>query len=61
MAVGYDLMYDGGLFLAGIAGGESLVADALAASVENGFEGDSVYSAPSDFFFQVVFVATAKE
>jgi len=59
MAVGYDLMYDGGLFLAGIAGGESLVADALAASVENGFEGDSVYSAPADFFFQVVFVATA--
>ena len=59
MAVGYDLMYDGGLFLAGIAGGESLVAEALAASVENGFEGDSVYSAPSDFFFQVVFVATA--
>jgi len=59
MAVGYDLMYEGGLFLAGIAGGESLVADALAASAENGFEGDSVYSAPSDFFFQVVFVATA--
>jgi len=59
MVVGYDLMYDGGLFLAGIAGGESLVADALAASRENGFEGDSVYSAPSDFFFQVVFVATA--
>ena len=59
MVVGYDLMYDGGLFLAGIAGGESLVTDALAASVENGFEGDSVYSAPSDFFFQVVFVATA--
>ncbi len=59
MVVGYDLMYDGGLFLAGIAGGESLVADALAASVESGFEGDSVYSAPSDFFFQVVFVATA--
>jgi len=59
MAVGYDLMYDGGLFLVGIAGGESLVADALAASAENGFDGDSVYSAPSDFFFQVVFVATA--
>ena len=59
MVVGYDLMYDGGLFLAGIAGGESLVADALAASRENGFEGGSVYAAPSDFFFQVVFVATA--
>ena len=59
MVVGYDIMYDGGIFLAGIAGGESLVTDALAASAENGFEGDSVYSAPSDFFFQVVFVATA--
>jgi Amt family ammonium transporter len=59
MVVGYDLMYDGGILLAGIAGSESLVADALAASAENGFEGGSVYSAPSDFFFQVVFVATA--
>ena len=59
LVVGYDLMYDGGLFLAGIAGGDSLVADALAASRENGFEGGAVYSAPSDFFFQVVFVATA--
>jgi Amt family ammonium transporter len=59
MVVGYDIMYGGGLFLNGIAGGETLVADALAASAENGFEGDSVYSAPSDFFFQVVFVATA--
>jgi len=59
MVVGYDLMYDGGLFLVGIAGGESLVADALAASKENGFDGGAVYSAPSDFFFQVVFVATA--
>jgi len=59
MVVGYDLMYDGGLFLAGIAGGDSLVADALAASRETGFDGGAVYSAPSDFFFQVVFVATA--
>ncbi|WP_126452216.1 ammonium transporter [Sulfuriflexus mobilis] len=59
MVVGYDLMYDGGLFLAGIAGGETLAADALKASAENGFAGDSVYSSASDFFFQVVFVATA--
>jgi len=59
LVVGYDIMYGGGLFLAGIDGGESLVKDALAASAENGFEGDSVYSAASDFFFQVVFVATA--
>jgi Amt family ammonium transporter len=59
MVVGYEIMYDGGAFLTGIAGGESLVDDALAASAEAGFEGGSVYSAPSDFFFQVVFVATA--
>jgi Amt family ammonium transporter len=64
MVVGYDIMYDGGIFLKGIAtGGEAdadaMVAAALAASKENGFDGDSVYSGASDFFFQVVFVATA--
>ena len=59
LVVGYELMYGGGYFLSGIAGGDSLVGDALAASKENGFGGDSVYSAASDFFFQVVFVATA--
>ncbi|MCF7981786.1 MAG: ammonium transporter [Pseudomonadales bacterium] len=56
---GYAIMYDGGILLDGIDGGETLVADALAASAENGFGGDSVYSGASDFFFQVVFVATA--
>lgn len=56
---GYDIMYGGGVFLDGIDGGEALVDDALAASAENGFEGGSVYSSASDFFFQVVFVATA--
>ena len=59
LVCGYAIMYDGGIFLAGIAGGDSLVADALAASKENGFGGDSVYADASDFFFQVVFVATA--
>jgi ammonium transporter, Amt family len=59
MVCGYAIMYGGEIFLAGIAGGESLVSDALAASAENGFDGDSVYSGASDFFFQVVFVATA--
>ena len=59
MVVGYYIMYDGGLFLDGIAGGEKLVEEALAASAENKFGGDSVYSGASDFFFQVVFVATA--
>jgi ammonium transporter, Amt family len=59
MVVGYDIMYGGGIFLEGIDGGDALVADALAASAEAGFNGGSVYSAASDFFFQVVFVATA--
>ncbi|VAW52985.1 Ammonium transporter [hydrothermal vent metagenome] len=59
MVCGYAIMYGGGFMLDGIAGGDTLVADALAASKENGFGGDSVYSGASDFFFQVVFVATA--
>ena len=59
MICGYMIMYDGGLFLNGIAGGETLVEDALAASAEAGFDGGSVYAGASDFFFQVVFVATA--
>ncbi len=59
MVSGYALMYGGEYLLSGLAGGDSLVADALKASAENGFNGDSVYSTASDFFFQVVFVATA--
>lgn len=59
LVVGYDIMYGGGIFLAGIDGGDTLVADALVASAEAGFDGGSVYSGASDFFFQVVFVATA--
>jgi Amt family ammonium transporter len=59
MIVGYSIMYGGGIFLDGIAGGDNLTADVLAASKEAGFDGDSVYADASDFFFQVVFVATA--
>ncbi len=59
LVIGYDIMYGGGILLEGIAGGDTLVQDALKASADNGFDGDSVYSAASDFFFQVVFVATA--
>ncbi len=64
MVVGYDIMYDGGVFLSGIAtegaaDGDAMVAAALAESKEAGFGGGSVYSNASDFFFQVVFVATA--
>jgi len=57
MACGYAFMYDGGWFLSGI---EAFSLDeVLAASAENGFDGEAVYSGASDFFFQVVFVATA--
>jgi Amt family ammonium transporter len=57
LACGYAIMYDGGWFLRGIE--VFSLGDVLAASAENGFDGDSVYSGASDFFFQVVFVATA--
>ncbi len=60
MICGYQFMYGGGFFLSGVETVGNLdVAAALAASAENGFDGDSVYSGASDFFFQVVFVATA--
>jgi len=57
MATGYALMYGGGWFLEGIEAFD--LGEVLASSAENGFAGDSVYSPASDFFFQVVFVATA--
>ena len=57
MATGYALMYGGGWFLEGID--VFNLGQVLADSAENGFDGDSVYSPASDFFFQVVFVATA--
>ena len=57
LASGYAIMYDGGWFLSGI---EAFSLDEVhAISVENGFDGGAVYSGASDFFFQVVFVATA--
>jgi Amt family ammonium transporter len=61
MVCGYAIMYDGSYFLSGIAGGESLTGDVLKSfsEREGGFGGDSIYSDASDFFFQVVFVATA--
>jgi Amt family ammonium transporter len=50
LVIGYNIMYGGeGLFL----GTENTVDDVLASG------GDTYYSARSDFFFQVVFVATA--
>ena len=64
LVCGYALMYDGGYFLSGIEldGAESagaLTGAVLQESIDSGFAGDSVYSNASDFFFQVVFVATA--
>jgi len=57
LAVGYALMYGGGWFLRGIEVFDP--AEVLSRSAHNGFAGESVYSPASDFFFQVVFVATA--
>lgn len=48
LVVGYDIMYGGGLFLDGI------VADGV-----TGAEEPATYAPAADFFFQVVFVATA--
>jgi Amt family ammonium transporter len=45
MIVGYSIMYDGGIFLSGI--------------LEDGLADEWTYSPSADFFFQVVFVATA--
>lgn len=59
LVCGYAIMYGGDLFLTGIGGDDSLVEDAVAASAAEGFHGASVYSGAADFFFQVVFVATA--
>ena len=57
LATGYAIMYGGGWFLQGIEAFD--LGSVLTSSAENGFDGDSVYSPASDFFFQVVFVATA--
>jgi Amt family ammonium transporter len=45
LVVGYDIMYDGGIFLDGIVG--------------DGVADEWTYAPSADFFFQVVFVATA--
>jgi Amt family ammonium transporter len=63
MICGYAIMYDGGVFLSGITTvaemDDEAVAAVLASSAEAGFGEMSDYSGASDFFFQVVFVATA--
>jgi Amt family ammonium transporter len=62
MIVGYNLMYpsDGTGFIPAVAFMVSESVDAAAfAALAAGEEGASYYSGMSDFFFQVVFVATA--
>jgi len=64
LVIGYEIMYEGGVFLNnialdGAADAKGMTAAVLKESAEAGFGGDSVYSNASDFFFQVVFVATA--
>lgn len=56
---GYAIMYGGNVFLTGIQ--EVDVPKVLGdfAGREDGFGGGSIYSSAADFFFQVVFVATA--
>ena len=63
---GYEIMYGGGYFLSGTDNVSSMtdaaIAEVLAgqADFRNGVEDASLpYSGASDFFFQVVFVATA--
>jgi Amt family ammonium transporter len=48
MVSGYEIMYDGGYFLSGIVGDGA-----------TGSEDPATYAPSADFFFQVVFVATA--
>lgn len=56
---GYAIMYGGGIFLNGITDLDTASVLTDFADREDGFEGGSIYSGASDFFFQVVFVATA--
>ncbi|GLQ32516.1 ammonium transporter [Litoribrevibacter albus] len=59
LVCGYSIMYGGEIFLSGIANVDTAAVLGEFAGREDGFEGGSIYSGASDFFFQVVFVATA--
>ena len=67
MVVGYDIMYGtasgGGYFpaidLSFMFGGDHEVDTVLAQSYKDMYDGGTYYSKMSDFFFQMVFVATA--
>lgn len=56
---GYAIMYGGNVFLSGIATIDAAETLKSFAEREDGFTGGAIYSSASDFFFQVVFVATA--
>ncbi|WP_152208538.1 ammonium transporter [Marinobacter changyiensis] len=56
---GYAIMYGGNIFLSGMGEVDTAAVLGDFAAREDGFEGGSIYSGASDFFFQVVFVATA--
>jgi len=56
---GYAIMYDGTALLSGIAQLDSAAVLGDFAAREGGFHGDALYAGAADFFFQVVFVATA--
>lgn len=63
LVCGYAIMYDGGLFLSGVTTvaqmDDAAIQSVLDASNEAGFSDMGEYASASDFFFQVVFVATA--
>ena len=68
MVCGYAIMYEGAIFLDGIQTVDvnAVLGDFAGRVVEEGdlkgqhdFAGGAIYSGASDFFFQVVFVATA--
>lgn len=59
LVCGYSIMYGGDIFLSGIQDVDVAATLGEFAGREDGFEGGSIYSGASDFFFQVVFVATA--
>ncbi len=59
MVCGYAIMYGGDFFLSGIASVDVDETLKSFAEREDGFTGGAIYAGASDFFFQVVFVATA--
>jgi Amt family ammonium transporter len=59
LVCGYAIMYGGEIFLSGIGEVDATKVLGEFAEREDGFTGSAIYSGAADFFFQVVFVATA--